>query len=290
MRILFTIPHYYDAQGGGSYGSLSADPVPRRAALATMILGLHATFGERQGLLSAPITAANDAWRGPLEVVVCTTGSAHVVGDLRLPPGLYRHHATSASPRLLGFECHALLRDGLGRFDYYCYLEDDLLITDPLFFDKLRWFTQLAGEDAVLQPNRFELAMGQPWDKLYIDGTLKHPEMSERLQNADDRRIISAEAFGTPLNFQRVGNPHSGCFFFNAAQMARWAARPEFLNRDTSFVGPLESAASYGLMRFFRAYKPARENAAFLEIRHLDNRYLGRRLRTSAQARTATRP
>ena len=31
-------------------------------------------------------------------------------------------------------------------------------------------------------------------------------------------------------------------------------------------------------MRTFRIYKPARENAGFLEIRHLDNRYLGGRL------------
>jgi hypothetical protein len=31
-------------------------------------------------------------------------------------------------------------------------------------------------------------------------------------------------------------------------------------------------------MRHFRVYKPARENAAFLEIEHLDPRYLGRQL------------
>ena len=40
--------------------------------------------------------------------------------------------------------------------------------------------------------------------------------------------------------------------------------------------GPLESAATLGIMRHFRVYKPARENAAFLEIEHLDRRYLGR--------------
>jgi len=64
--------------------------------------------------------------------------------------------------------------------------------------------------------------------------------------------------------------------------MSQWAARPEFLNRDTSFVGPLESAASFAVTRFFRAYKPARENAGFLEIRHLDNRYLGTRIKSPA--------
>ncbi|MNC93925.1 hypothetical protein D3C83_106610 [compost metagenome] len=65
--------------------------------------------------------------------------------------------------------------------------------------------------------------------------------------------------------------------------MQSWAQRPEFLNRDTSFAGPLESAATLGIMRFFRAYKPARENAGFLEVRHMDNRYLGVRIKAPAK-------
>lgn len=282
MRILFTLPHYYDAQGGGMYGSLKGDSRPRRNALAATIMGLHSAFGRRQGLLVQPVVPSNEACSADVEVVVCTAGDKHLVPALGLPSGAYRHHATQASPRLLGFECHAVLRAGLGRYDYYCYLEDDLLITDPLFFQKLKWFTGFAGEDAVLQPNRFEVAAGQPLDKLYIDGNLKNPEFSERLQDAGDRRVLDAEALGLKLRFQRVNNTHSGCFFLNAAQMRAWAARPEFLNRDISFVGPLESAASYAVTRFFRAYKPARENAGFLEIRHLDNRYLGVRIRTRA--------
>lgn len=280
MRILFTIPHFFDPHGGGMYGSLRADPRPRRNALATTIIGLHTTFGRRQGLLLNPIVQSNTAYGADVDVVVCTTGSNHLLADLNLPAGSYRHHATQASPRLLGFECHAVLRDGLGRYDCYCFLEDDLLITDPLFFEKLRWFNQLAGEDAVLQPNRFEIAVGQPCDKLYIDGNLKDPEYSEQLQDVSDRPIITGEIFGAPMKFQRVNNPHSGCFFLNARQMEQWAERPEFLNRDISFVGPLESAATFAVMHFFRAYKPARENAGFLEIRHLDNRYLGVRIKT----------
>jgi hypothetical protein len=289
MRILFTIPHFYDPQGGGHYGSLKPDARPRRNALAAMIVALNATFGRRQGLLASSIIESNTACRAEVEVVVCTTGNTHLVNHLGLPPGLYRHHATDASPRLLGFECHAVLREALGNHDYYCYLEDDLLVTDPLFFLKLQWFTRFAGEDAVLQPNRYEVAVGQPWDKLYIDGNLKRPEMSARLQDVTDRPALAAEAFGMEVRFQRVGNPHAGCFFLNAAQMREWSGRPEFLNRDISFVGPLESAASLGVIRFFRAYKPARENAGFLEVRHLDNRYLGVRIKSPAPGQQAAR-
>jgi hypothetical protein len=42
-------------------------------------------------------------------------------------------------------------------------------------------------------------------------------------------------------------------------------ARLDFFDRDTSFIGPLESAATLGIMRAFRIYKPAPEHAAFLE-------------------------
>lgn len=282
MRILVTIPHFYNAQGGGMYGSLRADPKPRRNALMAAIFGLHNTYGPRQGLLVKPIVESNTGLANKIDVVVCTTGDSHLIAQLGLPDGLYRHHATSAAPMFLGFECHALLRDALGAYDYYCFLEDDLLLSDPMLFQKLNWFNKIAGDGAVLQPNRFEIALGQSWHKLYIDGNLARPELSDRLQDVTDTPVLSGEVFGVPIKFQRVNNPHSGCFFLNARQMQHWSERPEFLNRDPSFAGPLESAATLGIMHFFRAYKPARENAGFLEVRHLDNRYLGARLKNQA--------
>lgn len=285
MRILFTIPHYYDAAGGGMYGSLKPNAARRRDALATAIFGLHATFGRRQGLMATPIVESNTVQPCEIRVVVCTTGDRHLVKELPLPPALLHHHPTNALPRYLGFECHSVLRDHLGQFDYYCFLEDDLLLNDPLFFIKLAWFNRFAGDEAVLQPNRFELAVQQPWHKLYIDGNLSDRSWSERWQDINDRRVLAAEVFGIPIRFQRVNNPHSGCFFLNERQMKFWASQPTFLVRETTFAGPLESAATYGIMRYFRVYKPARENAGFLEIRHLDNRYLGARL-----SKAATRP
>ena len=70
------------------------------------------------------------------------------------------------------------------------------------------------------------------------------------------------------LAFRRPTNPHSGCYFLNANQMASWAARGDFLDRDASWIGPLESAATLGVMKAFRVYKPSPENAAFLEVEH----------------------
>jgi hypothetical protein len=279
MRILFAVTHYYNPGAGGEYGSLTSQAASRKNALASLIFTLHATFGRRQGLFRGRIVPSNATQAAEIEVVVCTTGEAHLLKELRLPPHFYRHRATRAEPLFLGFECHEVLKERLGQFDYYCYLEDDIAVQDALFFHKLDWFNRLAGDEAVLQPNRFEVAVGQPVDKLYIDGTLSRREWSERWQDVSDHPVIEAEVFGVPLVFLRVNNPHSGCFFLNARQMAHWAAQPTFLVRENTFAGPLESAATYGIMRYFRVYKPARANAAFLEVRHLDNRYLGKRLK-----------
>ena len=50
--------------------------------------------------------------------------------------------------------------------------------------------------------------------------------------------------------------------------MRIWAERRDFLDRSTRFIGPLESAATLGVMRAFRIYKPALDVASFLEIEH----------------------
>ena len=53
-----------------------------------------------------------------------------------------------------------MLRDRLlaGDGDYFCYLEDDLILGDPWLFRKLAWFTREFGDDCLLQPNRYEPA------------------------------------------------------------------------------------------------------------------------------------
>jgi hypothetical protein len=56
--------------------------------------------------------------------------------------------------------------------------------------------------------------------------------------------------------------------------MIYWSRQPHFLDRDTSFIGPLESAATLGIMRTFRIYKPTTSNAGFLEVQHSGQGFL----------------
>lgn len=276
MRLLFTIPHFFRPSPAARHGSEMRQPARRREILRRTLLGLHHAFGMRQGLVDSDkkrLHQANDRLRSEVEIVVCTTGPDHLIDESFSE--LCRHRPTRAEPLLLGYECHEVLRQSLGSYDFYCYLEDDLLLTDALFFRKLAWFGEIAGPDCLLQPNRFELGTDGRV-KLYCDGNIVDPGISPRFQNRMDRPRIEASLMGASFTFQRVDNPHAGAFFLSAAQMALWAAKPYFLDRATGFWGPLESAATLGIMRCFRVYKPARENAGFLEIQHLDPRLVDR--------------
>lgn len=275
MRILVAIPHFFDDKAAGGHGS-EAGSAAARAAIVRLCLGsLEQHFSPAQSLINSHWSCfhpVNSAYTPNLTIAICTTGGSHLLGHLR--DCRFEHIRTQAAPWHLGFECHKVLREHLADYDYFAYLEDDLRIWDALFFTKLAWFDALFGAQAVLQPNRFELTLRPVPYKLYGDGNINNPERIAGLQRLDEHPRLAAEALGGRVAFQRVENPHSGCFFLTAAQLAHWAAQPDFAVPSRAFCGPLESAATLGIMRHFRVYKPARENAAFLELEHLENRLL----------------
>ena len=286
MKILATICHYYKAGGEKQYGSLGGNARARADALGRTIMALH-EVAATPGMLHPPDLKgipANEPTCHKLDVVVCTTGADHLLDSLDLPDRLYRQHATEAEPKLLGFECHDVLRDGLGKYDFFCYQEDDIVIRDPWFFAKHLWFATWAGPDRVLQPNRYELSAKARVHKVYIDGDIavKHTRKHQSLTDMPD---LMSRAMNLPLRFRGSPNPHAGCFFLNGGQMRKWTDQDYFLDRDISFMGPLESAATLGVLRCFDLFKPAPECAHFLEVLHADNRYLDNRLQIDRRLR-----
>ena len=137
----------------------------------------------------------------------------------------------------------------------------------------------MLGDRALLQPHRFETHDRAPGQKLYIDGPIRDATIAPRFQDKSVRPRARGSVLGVNVGFERVDNPHSGCFFLTEPQMRRWSEQPYFMDRAADFWGPLESAATLGVMRTFEVYKPSLENAGFLEVHHLDHRYLGRYVR-----------
>jgi hypothetical protein len=291
MKILVTIPHFHNASGNGAYGSTGPESARRAEALTQTIAGIHQFLGPRQAFLyclhnpvpgrgNGRLVKVNDQAADSVDIAVCTVEQNHLIDRLGVPNSMFHHQPVQAEPMMIGFACQQILKAHLGKYDFYCYMEDDLWIGDPFFLAKVSWFTRSFGDEALLLPHRYELATAEPLHKLYIDGPVR-PDFTANWQNIDDRRTLESEFLGAPIGFERWSNPHSGCFFLNAAQMQKWASSPGFLDGDCSFAGPLESAASLGVMKNFRIYKPAFQNAGFHEICHMHNRYLGVALKTA---------
>jgi hypothetical protein len=269
VRLFFAIAHFCDPKVGTGYGSTTSPPDARIDALTMTISSLIWQFGPRQYVTDRArrlALQANDAAEDVVDIAVCTTGGQHILDRLPVPSSAFMHHETTAEPMLLGFECQAVLRDAIGRYDYYCFLEDDTVIRDPWLFAKLSWFKDQYGDEALLQPNRYARDLEWEGRKAY-EGDVRRGH-SDPFQDVDDTPVLTGEVMGRKLVFRRALNPNAGCYFLTEEQMKRWAARPYFLDRDTSFAGPIESAANLGIMRTFKIYKPADECASFLEVEH----------------------
>ncbi|BBK34438.1 hypothetical protein STHU_50720 [Allostella humosa] len=297
-RILVAIPHYVGppVPGGTLYGSGMPDAAAARAqALTRTIAGLRIHLGERQGRVG---------WSGPdlpaglptvadrthvrieranaptlpdrLDIVVVIVGRRHALDRVALPASTFEVEETTldrlgGDPRMLGFACHEVLAARAARYDWACYLEDDTVIADPWFLRKIALVERATEGQGVLLPNRFEADPAGRFQKLYVDGPVP-VETTAAWQDIAHQPAIGIRHLGGQAMLERPTNPHAGCFFLTRRQFARWRAEPHFGRREPLFAGALESAATLGIMRTFRLYKPALENADFLEAEHLNNR------------------
>ena len=285
MRILLTIPHFFARQSDSKRHGSSMDSADfRRNALKRCVDSIHQHFGRPQCIMQISrrrTESANADQTAVVHVVACTVDDRHLLDDLDVAAEFLQQQRVSCDPAMLGFECRNVLRDRWGSYDWYGFLEDDLILHDPWFFAKLNRFVQQAGTDAVLLPNRFERGISQLATKAYVDGDLAE-RVTADFQDIHDQPEIRSSALGVPVTFCRPTNPHSGCWFLNSEQFGQWMKHPSFADRQTSFVGPLESAATLSLMRSFRIYKPHRSVASFLEIEHAGQRFISQ-LRRSEQ-------
>ena len=272
MRILVAVVHYWDPEGSGRHGSLRPNPRPRIEAFQQQLLALQ-RMGARQAQLNIQTMAADPAntqLQHTIDIKVITDGKHHVLDRLDTPyRGLFQMVvAEPASPKHLGFEAQRFLASRLDQeYDLYAYFEDDLIVLDPWFFRKIDWFRSQAGDGCVVFPHRIELA-SEPHsvDRFFIDGPM--PESDLRQIIPEPEAAIGAQWPGGTLYFESPRNPHSGCFVLSRTQMYHWIQQPHWQDGDCSWVSPLESAATLGIAKTFRLFKPVMAQASWLEIQH----------------------
>ena len=272
MKILVAIVHYWNPEGGGRHASLRANPRPRILALQEQLLCLL-RLANHQGAIdigSMSVSDANHAIRHFFDLRVVTDGVHTVLNHLpsSLRSLLHEEIRPPLTAKHLGFEAQKVLAENKdSNYDLLVYLEDDLLIQDPYFFHKIIWFTRQLGPDHLLLPQRMEIAEELSIvNRLFIDGALPQDELVKVIPAPPPALAIECPT-GT-VYFESPRNPHAGCFALTPDQLKRWVEDDCWQNGDCSYVSPLESAATLGLIKMFRLYKPAFACASWLEIQH----------------------
>lgn len=286
MRILIVIPHFYaphhtEPVDRPRYGADKTTFDKRRAIVQHCLDQLNANFiASRYELDVSTRLLGATVFRTParhhLDIIMCVRQPAHLLDSLHLPRGT-RIGVTRNTPREIGFHCHKLLAHHVDQYDWFGYMEDDMAIEDPFFFDKIVWFNETFGDRYMLQPNRFEAVAERGDTKVYVDGPVPDDGVNIIPRQFTGEKK-TARLLAQDVEFEARKNPMAGCFFMNRAQLQTWMQRPGFGEPYVEFFGTMECAQILGPVLTFTVMKPSGLTSDFLEIRHLDPRLT--RLRT----------
>jgi hypothetical protein len=287
ITVRAVIPHYFAEASapvreiGSGFGS--RQPGGRLARSIALSRCLHGLLNLRRSIKDLQLdfrTAAGVATPASmetvelkLEVVVVVHKDAFLLDVITpLVPQVQVLRRDLDDPRELGLAARDWLISHPSPADLNLYLEDDLVIQDPLFADKILWMAHRSNQQCVLLPHRYELTrrLDLP-PRLLIDGDIDQD--ATQAWHRPFVGIATGEFRGLKgLQFDCPSNPHSGCFGVSRKQLL--VLRERELPCD-GFVGPLETAATYTVGCAFLLLKPALANRWFLMIEHGHPSYLG---------------
>lgn len=280
LRLRVAIPHFFRegaSDDSGGYGSgRHGNRFPRSLALARCLGGVLAlnraprdwilNIAERQLELTPPSSLGGlSALQVEVHLFVCGEHWLQEVVDL-YKPRIQLHCLEMDDPRQLPLEAVRRLFDWGASADLSLYLEDDLVIQDPLYADKLVWFHQNTQDRFVLMPHRREPTVANAPQQLYVDGPLKSVAQAGAVW-ASDEEVVARGRFckGPDIDFVKASNPHSGSFCVTASQLESLRKAPW---PPATFVGPLETAATGTVLQHFPVLKPSWSCREFLMLEH----------------------
>ena len=290
LLVRVAIPHFcrIAENDGDGYGSSRADASIFRAVALSRCLGgvLSLARGVDEeilgiaeaNVLQAPRVEASADQAAGL-VIDC---HVFVCGDDYLADALMAferritvHHVELDDPRRLPFVARDFLLndDAAGPADVSLYLEDDLVIQDRLYFDKILWFLRKTQHQYALMPHRYELTGYHLSPRLFVDGPIDLEVLPDHHQPAE--RVASGQFDGgSMVHFDVASNPHSGTFCCSASQ------RQQLLSlgvADEGFIGPLETVATFTVLQHLPVMKPSWLNRDFLLVEHAHPSFLAAR-------------
>jgi hypothetical protein len=173
---------------------------------------------------------------------------------------------TGTDPMYLEFLVPDIFLARRETFDWFLFLEDDILLHDSYALEKLDLFNKATGNPSLLlTPHLFEMLEGK---KYYVN--LLWPEFKEAKECAWNRfATFSVDG----IKFGECDRPHSASFCLNRKQLELWERSGRRWKNGMVYIGPIESAAAFCLFEVFTLYKPHRDNLHFFEVQHWDTKY-----------------
>lgn len=157
------------------------------------------------------------------------------------------------NPMKTGFKTQDVFLSKVSDFDWFLFLEDDILLTDCCFLQKLELFNKHSlNSAALLLPNRYEMR----------DGHKTYPDIADRLWN----KLSIIDLNG--LKFAECQNMHAAFYCLSREQLKKWDKSGRYWYEKNFWVGFLECAATGCLYESFELYKPYLTNLYFLEVEH----------------------
>jgi len=201
-----------------------------------------------------------------LKIVINTLPDRNIVSFL--PPyvreKIFVREAEVEDPMILGHYAQELMVENKDDFDWFLFIEDDIVIRDSCFLEKIEFFNAYSQTQSILIPNRYEMYNGV---KHYIDINFDSGEKPMLEWN----RLSTLNIGG--IKFSECQNPHGGMYCLNKNQLQKWINSGRYWQNKNVSIGPLESAATFCLFECFNLYKPYSSNLHFLEVLHYDVKY-----------------
>lgn len=278
------LPHFFCEGGSKVYGSgRSGVRLARSVALLRCLNGLWGLRHHPQDLeldlikARAEMTSLSDL-EGvhqfiEVDIHVLVNGNDYLLEALEsFEPSVMIHHHQLEDPRQLALVARDFLVEHGSPSDFNLYLEDDLVIHDPLLPEKMLWIAEYSQHQCVLLPHRYECLRtpGAP-PRLYVDGKIEQEDLEG--WHRPEKGVARGRFRGwQDVSFDCPVNPHAGCFGLSRLQVMR--LREEEMPYE-GFVGPLETAATYTVGKFFQLLKPCWPQREFLTIEHGHPSFLG---------------
>lgn len=279
LRLRVAIPHFFcEMNGGSGYGSgRPGQRLARSLALGRCLSGLLALRRSPNDAVLHIGDRCIEHWPAradrlqrlmalELDIHVFSDGEHQLDDVLSLFSGrIHQHTVALENPRHLPLAARDWLIQTHAEADLLFYLEDDLVITDPLFIDKQRWFLERTNHQLVLMPHRVEPTLHAADAQLLVDGPLR-PEFLQQFCTPQKQAVKGRfDPESEEVSFDISNNPHAGCFLISQQQAK--GLEGQNLPRD-GFVGPLETAATLTVLAHFPVLKPSTGHQRFLQIEH----------------------